>query len=71
MNAYWAVRNSGDIIPIREREERGEGKRREEKGREENLDRRFNALSWASQVHSSGNSRDILPIKPATNPKMS
>jgi hypothetical protein len=28
---------------------------------------RFNALSRASQVHSSVNSRDTVPIRPATN----
>jgi len=33
----------------------------------ENCGRRFNALSRASQVHFSGNSRGTLPIRPATN----
>ena len=29
--------------------------------------RRFNALSRAAQAHSRGNSRDIMPIRPAAN----
>jgi hypothetical protein len=40
-------------------EERGEGR--------ESHDRRFNALSRASQAHSSVNSRDTIPIRPTTN----
>jgi len=43
--------------------------RREEEGRRRERDqgRGFNALSWASQVHFSGNSRDTAPIRPTTN----
>jgi len=45
------------------------GREKEEKreGRGKNHDRRFNAVSRASQVHSSVNSRDTIPIRPATN----
>jgi len=37
------------------------------RGRGENLSRMFNALSRTSQVHSSGNSRYTMPIRPVAN----
>jgi hypothetical protein len=43
----------------------GGGKRK--KKERSTRDRGFNALSRASQVHSSVNSRDIVPIRPTTN----
>jgi hypothetical protein len=38
---------------------------RRERGRGESLNRRFNAISRASQVHSSGNYGDTVPINQA------
>jgi hypothetical protein len=40
----------------------GRGKREKKRERNRDLNRRFNAVSQASQVHSSGNYNDTVPI---------
>jgi len=45
---------------------RGEREEREEREERKSHDRRLNAPSRTSQVHSNGNSRDTIPIRLTT-----
>jgi hypothetical protein len=58
---YLAWGNFIDIMPIMGLGLWG-GRGKREKKREDDLNRRFNAVSQASQVHSSGNYNDTVPI---------